>query len=58
MPRYAIALVLFISACTPPEPDGFTSDPLLTVGHGAFIAADGTQVTPDLSFALRDRHLG
>lgn len=53
MPRFAIALVLLVSACTPREPDGFTSDPLITVGHGAFIAADGTQVTPDLSFVKR-----
>jgi hypothetical protein len=52
MPRYSIFLVLFVTACTPREHE-FTSDPLLTVGHGAFIAADGKQITPDLSFIER-----
>ena len=59
MRRYAIvlALVLALSACRSREPDGFTSDPLLTVGHGAFVAADGKQITPDLSFVTRaQRH--
>lgn len=57
MARYAIAValftVLFLAGCKPRQPDAFTSDPLLTVGHGAFIAADGKQVTPDLSFVRR-----
>src|SRR5712691_11419371 len=52
MLRFSILLVLVLSACTPREPD-FTSNPLLTVGHGAFIAVDGTQVTPDRSFVER-----
>jgi hypothetical protein len=55
MLRYEIvlALVVILSACQPRDPDAFTSDPLMTVGHGAFIAADGTQVVPDLAFVQR-----
>ena len=55
MSRYVVALVLLVSACAPREPDGFTSAPLLTVGHGAFIAPDGTQITPDLTFVERSQ---
>lgn len=56
-PRYAIALtvalVLVLAACRPREEDAFKSDPLVTIGHGAFIAPDGKQITPDLSFVTR-----
>jgi hypothetical protein len=53
MARYALLLLLLVTACARREPAAFGSDPLLTVGHGAFIAADGKQVTPDLAFIER-----
>ncbi len=55
MSRHTIllGLVLLVAACAPRGPDAFKELPLLTVGHGAFIAPDGKQVTPDLVFVQR-----
>ena len=50
---FVACLVLLLSACAPRGPEAFKENPLLTVGHGAFIAPDGKQVVPDLEFVQR-----
>jgi hypothetical protein len=60
MSRHAIALsivlALLLAACKPREQDAFKSDPLVAVGHGAFLAPDGKQITPDLAFVTHAQH--
>jgi hypothetical protein len=51
--RYALVLALFLIACTPRESTGLTADPLMAVGHGAFIASDGKPISPDVPFIER-----
>ena len=51
--RYTLALMLLLVACARREPSELTAKPLIAVGHGAFIAADGTQIRPDLPFIER-----
>jgi len=53
---YTTALLLYIIALTScdlrpdKESEPLTADPILVVGHGAFIGSDGTEVTPNPEF--------
>lgn len=50
----AISIVVgIIGACTKPEPEPFRSDPIMAVGHAAFIGVDGKEISPDTTFIRR-----
>ncbi len=47
---------IVVASCRAPirsEPEPFTSDPILAVGHGAFIGSDGKKLIPSAEFIER-----
>lgn len=47
-----LVTLISVAACGPRGPTVLIHDPILALGHGTFLGADGTPVTPDRAFIV------